>query len=126
MESGVFSFAEDPPVSIGKNERGTTPGSFTTISRLTDQTHKGCTGAFGTGTRSTLPEHALVRAVPLDMPGGTTTIALRGREPAGGTTKLLQLILLFFLHSIKLSKYPLAIMRKIEDNSGEYHTLNNP
>jgi hypothetical protein len=62
--------------------------------------------------------------VPLDMPEGTTTIAHRGRKLTGGTINNSSSS--FFFSSSTLSKYPLVIIPKNEDNSGEHHTLNNP
>ena len=58
------------------------------------------------------------------MPGGTTAIAHRGREPTGGTTNNFSNSSSFSFSTP--SKYLLVIMRNNEDNSGEYHTLNNP
>jgi hypothetical protein len=56
------------------------------------------------------------------MPKGIPTDAHRRYEPTGGTTDNSSIFSSFSTSEIS-SRY---IIEKNEDNSGEYHTLNNP
>ena len=72
-------------VFVEKNE-GQLLGVSAPVSRVAGPHTRGAPDFGETKGPESLARTSLVRAVPLDMPGGTTTIAKRGMVPSGSPT----------------------------------------